>query len=317
MTSHLQKNIEIIQTHAEYVPDSIVALKTTHSKITWSSFRRILAFALLLIAASSVAQAADSTLEIDIPYIMNLDVVSLSGRFRNDSAWRDEITLQIPFTLMKAARNKEYAAHFSFYIAGATFFNYQAIDTSTTGFGRFYVTIHDEDNKQTFIPFVTVYRAQTLEYTDGLGTKQHVNQDNFLTPGLILGYGISDTASFHLDFEANSYEKFSHNYQLRTGLAYQMTPDWRVSVGTEERSWDYSRTSTDQRLDLNGVSHATVLRFIRKIKPDSYTPYTHFTVSLGQEDLINHSDSPLLQNGNLDRLGYFFQIGVSVGKLMW
>jgi hypothetical protein len=243
---------------------------------------------------------------------VNLNSIYLKNRTQKDFGLLSEIILQLPYPISETAKKTGQGP-----FGGITYFDNKTLATTNTqlasvfGVGRiYYSTSVPGDKPQTFVPYLTFYRAMFIDYKDPAGPTTEGKINSWLAPGFMYAYRFDKKLALHLDMELYSYSRVRNN---RTRMGFSYTPKWPmiISVSHERLSWDLNENIRGNDFFMRGDSREYSAKIIVRDPPNG-----NFSLILGYGALRNAAVPAFFQQNSSD-LGRFFGIEASAGVLAW
>lgn len=268
----------------------------------------IAAMLVLLGAAYSINAYADTNDYLDV----NLNSIYLKNRSQRDFGILSEIVLQLPYPISETAKKTGQGP-----FGGITYFDNKALAATNTqlasvlGLGRiYYSTSVPGDTPQTFVPYITWYRALFIDYKDPFGPTTEKKINVWLPPGFMFAYRFDKKLALHLDMDLYSYSKKLNN-RARMGFSY--TPRWPMifSASYERLSWDLNENISGNNFFMRGDSSEYAAKIIIRDPPNG-----NFSFILGYGAFRNAAIPAFLQQ-KIDSRGRFIGIEASAGVLAW
>jgi hypothetical protein len=244
---------------------------------------------------------------------VNLNSIYLKNRTQKDFGLLREIILQLPYPISETAKKTGKGP-----FGGITYFDDKTLATTDTqlasvlGVGRiYYSTSVPGDTPQTFVPYLTFYRALFIDYTGPIGPNSEGKISTWLAPGFMYAYRVDKKFALHLDMELYSYSKIRNN---RSRIGFSYTPKWPmiISVSHERLSWDLNENISGNDFFMRGDSREYSAKIIVRNPPNG-----NFSLILGYGALHNAAAPTFFQQREIDSKGRFFGIEASAGVLAW
>lgn len=241
---------------------------------------------------------------------VNLNVVYVGTKTQKDSNAQSEAVIQFPFPLTQHARDTGQGL-----FGGITYFDTKTLVTDATqlvyemGLGRIYYSYSvPGDTPYTFVPFVTLYREFSYNYTDTAGGSSRVHGKSFLLPGVMYAYRFNEKVALHFDAELYNYSESTNNRE-RVGFSYSPSWPWIISASHERLAWDIDGNN----VAVDGNSRESNIKIIFRDPPQG-----NFALTLGYGNANRNAFGASLQNPGLTfSRGTYFGIEASAGVLAW
>ena len=274
---------------------------------------------LVMIAAGllfSVRAQADTNDKLDV----NLNTIYLGTKSQKNGQVLNEDIIQIPLPLSEHARNTGQGP-----FGGITYFDIKTLSNnlaggsalansqtqvaSVTGIGRiYYSAMVPGDSPHTFVPFITLFRALTVDYRDNLQSYS-ASTSTWFSPAFMYAYRTNEKVAWHLDMELYS-RSMTGNNRSRFGISYMPSWPWIVSASFERTAWDLGLPVGGGIATLKGYTNSGYLKVILRDPPQG-----NFALIIGIDS--THNINGPLQDAPYSTTGRFFGIEASGGVLAW
>lgn len=243
---------------------------------------------------------------------VNLNSIYLKNRSQKSFGVLSEIILQLPYPISETAKKTGQGP-----FGGITYFDDKTLATTDTqlasvlGLGRiYYSTSVPGDTPQTFVPYLTWYRALFIDYKDPLGSTVEGKANAWMTPGFMYAYRYDKRLAFHADMELYSYSRMQNN-RSRVGFSY--TPKWPMilSASYERVSWDLNENISGSDFFMRGNINELTGKIIVRDPPNG-----NFSLILGYGTFHN-AGVPAFWEPNINSKGRYFGIEATAGVLAW
>jgi hypothetical protein len=244
---------------------------------------------------------------------VNLNSIYLKNRTQPDFGILSEIILQLPYPISETAKKTGQGP-----FGGITYFEDKMLATTNTqvasvfGLGRiYYSTSVPGDTPQTFVPYLTWFRALLIDYKSPFGPTIEGKTNTWMTPGFMFAYRYNKRLALHADLDLYSYSK-TRNNRSRIGFSY--TPRWPMilSVSHERISWDMNERIYGNDFFMRGSTNEFTAKVIVRDPPNG-----NFSLILGYGTLRNSAVPAPFFEPNINNRGRFFGIEASAGVLAW
>jgi hypothetical protein len=248
---------------------------------------------------------------------VNLNSIYLKNRTQVDFGMLSEIILQLPYPISETARKTGKGP-----FGGITYFDDKTLTSTKTnlayvlGLGRiYYSTSVPGDTPQTFVPYLTFYRALYIDYKPTVGTTVAPTAEgklnSWFVPGFMYAYRFDKRIALHLDMEIYSYSKMLNN---RSRMGFSYTPRWPmiISAGYERVSWDLNENINGNDYSMRGDSGELTAKVIVRDPPNG-----NFSLIIGYGNLHNAAVPSFFNQSAINSKGRFIGVEASAGVLAW
>lgn len=266
----------------------------------------------------AVAVYADTNDKLDV----NLNTIYLGTKSQKSGDVLNEDIVQIPLPLSEHARSTGQGP-----FGGITYFDIKTLSNvlvndpalkspqnqvaSVRGLGRIYYSyLVPGDTPHTFVPFVTLYRDLSIDYTDNNGSHSGASV-SWLSPAFMYAYRVDERLAWHLDMELYS-RTMKGNSRTRFGASYMPSWPWILSASYEHVAWDLSESIAGSDVNIKGYTHSGYLKIILRDPPQG-----NFAFIIGFDSTHNVNGPLLVSGGPVISNGGFFGIEASGGVLAW
>ncbi len=268
--------------------------------------------AILVLLAATLLCSIDAYGDTNDALDVNLNSIYLKNRTQRDFSILSEIVLQLPYPISETAKKTGQGP-----FGGITYFDDKTLATTDTlmtsilGLGRiYYSTSVPGDTPQTFVPYMTWYRALFIDYKDPLGSTVEGKLNAWMAPGFMYAYRYDKRLALHADMEVYSYSRIQNN---RSRIGFSYTPKWPMilSASYERVSWDLNETINGNDFFMRGNTGELTGKIIVRDPPNG-----NFSLIVGY-GAFHNAAIPAFLEPEINSRGKFIGIEATAGVLAW